>query len=150
MIDGASSLHLVQAFAEVSIAHGVLPPIGPVIRGVSRPGFGMVAFDAGGRPVATAGAVRSRHPDHPMADMVQWGQLATATDRQGQGIARTIGAMAILEAAERLGARSFRTGINPTNSASTRLCSSLGVCDSDYVIVAAMDPVEFSNERVTQ
>ncbi len=85
-----------------------------------------------------------------MADMVQWGQLATATDRQGQGIARTIGAMAILEAAERLGARSFRTGINPTNSASTRLCSSLGVCDSDYVIVAAMDPVEFSNERVTQ
>lgn len=150
VIDGDSPMRLVQAFADVSMAHGVLPPIGPVLRGISRPGFGMVAFDAEGRPVATAGAVRSRHPDHPMADMVQWGQLATAPHRQGQGIARAIGAMAILAAAERLGARRFRTGINPGNTASTRLCTSLGVCDSDYVIVAAMDPVGFANQRVTK
>jgi GNAT superfamily N-acetyltransferase len=150
VIDVNSSVRLVQAFAEVSMAHGVLPPIGPVMRGISRPGFGMVAFDANGRPVATAGAVRSRHPDHPMADMVQWGQLATAPDRQGQGIARAIGAMAILEAAERLGARRFRTGIDPSNTASARLCTSLGVRDSDYVIIAAMDPVGFSDQRVTK
>lgn len=150
VIDADSPSHLVQAFAEVSMAHGVLPPIGPVMRGVSRPGFGMVAFDADGRPVATAGAVRSRHPDHPMADMVQWGQLATTPDRQGQGIARAIGAMAILEAAERLGARRFRTGIIPSNTASMRLCTTLGVRDSDYVIVAAMDPVGFYNQRVTK
>lgn len=150
VIDGDSPGHLVQAFAEVSMAHGVLPPIGTVMRGISRPGFGMVAFDSDGRPVATAGAVRSRHPDHPMADMVQWGQLATVPHRQGQGIARAIGAMAILEAAERLGARCFRTGINPGNTASMRLCTSLGVRDSDYVIVAAMDPEGFADQRVTK
>ncbi|OSQ53950.1 hypothetical protein MCRY_21470 [Marivita cryptomonadis] len=109
VIDGDSPVHLVQAFAEVFMAQGVLPPIGPVMRGISRPGFGMVALDADGRPVATAGAVRSRHPGYSMADMVQWGQLATAPDRQGQGIAHAIGAMAMLEAAERLGARRFRT-----------------------------------------
>lgn len=150
IIDSQSSGELVQAFAEVSMPHGVLPPIGPVMRGISRPGFGMVAMDSNGRPVATAGAVKSRHPDHPMADMVQWGQLATVPDRQGQGIARALGALAILEAASRLGARRFRTGINPSNAASARLCTSLGVRDSDYVIVAAMDPDAFSDDRVTK
>lgn len=150
VIDKDSPGNLVQAFADVSMAHGVLPPIGPVMRGISRSGFGMVAFDADGRPVATAGAVKSRHSDHPMSDMVQWGQLATAPDRQGQGIARAIGAMAILEAAERLGARRFRTGISRSNTASARLCTSLGVRDSDYVIVAGMDPVGFSNQGVTK
>lgn len=150
VIDSHSPGELVQAFAEVSMAHGVLPPIGSVMRGVSRPGFGMVAMDSNGRPVATAGAVRSRHPDHPMADMVQWGQLATVSDRQGQRIARAMGALAIVEAASRLGARRFRTGINPSNTASARLCTSLGVCDSAYVIVAAMDPDTFSDKRVTK
>ena len=83
-------------------------------------------------------------------DMVQWGQLATASDRQGEGIARAMGALAILEAAQRLSARRFRTGINPNNSASARLCTSLGVRDSEYVIVAAMDPEAFSDEHVTK
>ncbi len=150
VIDRNSPRELVQAFAEVSMAHGVLPPLGAVMRGISRPGFGIVAIDSNGRPVATAGAVRSRHPDHPMADMVQWGQLATASDRQGEGIARAMGALAILEAAQRLSARRFRTGINPNNSASARLCTSLGVRDSEYVIVAAMDPEAFSDEHVTK
>jgi RimJ/RimL family protein N-acetyltransferase len=150
MIDARSPSELVQAFAEVSMLNGVLPPIGSVMRGISRPGFGMVAMDGNGRPVATAGAVESRHPDHPMADMVQWGQLATVPDRQGQGIARALGALAILEAASRLGARHFRTGINPSNIASARLCASLGVCDSDYVIVAAMNPDAFTDERITK
>lgn len=150
IIDPQSSGELVQAFAEVSMPQGVLPPIGSVMRGISRPGFGMVAMDSNGRPVATAGAVKSRHVHHPMADMVQWGQLATVQDRQGQGIARALGALAILEAASRLGARRFRTGINPSNTASARLCSSLGVRDSDYVIVAAMDPDAFSDDRVTK
>lgn len=150
IIDSQSRDELVQAFAKVSVPHGVLPPIGSVMRGISRPGFGMVAMDNNGRPVATAGAVRSRHPDHPMSDMVQWGQLATVPDRQGQGIARALGALAILEASSRLGARRFRTGINASNIASVRLCTSLGLRDSDYVIVAAIDPDAFSDEHVTK
>lgn len=150
IIDRHSPGELVREFAEVSMAHGVLPPIGSVMRGISRPGFGMVAKDTNGRPVATAGAVRSRHPDHPMADMVQWGQLATVPDRQGQGIARAMGALAILQAAKQLGARRFRTGINPENTASAGLCTSLGVRDSEYFIVAAMDPKAFSDKHVTK
>lgn len=150
IIDSQSPGELVQAFAEVSMSHGVLPPIGSVMRGISRPGFGMVAIDSNGRPVATAGAVKSRHPDHPMADMVQWGQLATVPDRQGQGVARALGALAILEAASRLGARHFRTGINPSNTASARLCTSLGLRDSEYVIVAALDPDAFSDDLLTK
>ncbi|SMX25745.1 GNAT family N-acetyltransferase [Boseongicola aestuarii] len=150
IIDSNSPGELVRDFAKVSMLHGVLPPIGSVMRGISRPGFGMVAKDRSGRPVATAGAVKSRHPDHPMADMVQWGQLATVPDRQGEGIARALGALAILEATSRLGARRFRTGVTARNTASARLCTSLGVCDSDYVIVAAMDPDNFSDARVTK
>jgi len=150
VVDRHSPSELVQAFAEVSMAHGVLPPIGSVMRGISRPGFGLVAMDSYGRPVATAGAVKSRHPAHPMADMVQWGQLATVNDRQGQGIAKAMGALAITEAAKRLGARRFRTGINPNNTASARLCTSLGVRDSEYVIVAAMDPDAFADKHVTK
>lgn len=150
VIDRGSPGSLVEAFAEVALPHEVLPPVGTVMRGISRPGFGMVAFDADDRPVATAGSVRARHPAHAEADTVQWGQLATVPDRQGEGIARALGAMAILHAAEHLGAKNYRTGIAPGNLPSEALCTSLGLVDSAFVIVAAMDPEAFGERRLTK
>ena len=57
VIDRDSPSEWLEGFAEIALMHGVLPPIGPVMRGVSRPGFAMVAVDRSGVPVATAGAV---------------------------------------------------------------------------------------------
>ena len=150
IVDKDSSQDLLEAFAEVSMPHGVLPPAGNVMRGISRPGFAMVAIDANNRPVATAGSVASNHPKGPAADKVQWGQLATVPNRQGEGIAKTLGAMAMLEAEKRLDAKTFRTGIREGNTASDRLCRSLGMSPSPYEIVIGIDPEIFGEARLTK
>jgi hypothetical protein len=149
IVDKDSPSSWLESYAQVALPHGVLPPIGVVLRGISRPGFAMIAFDENERPIATAGAVSARHVDHPDSEMAQWGQLATAPNRQGEGIARGLGAMAILHAAEHLNARRFSTGIRTGNIPSKRLCNALGVFESDYVMVL-MDPTEFSDGRLTK
>ncbi|MEM8630355.1 MAG: hypothetical protein AAGF74_03890 [Pseudomonadota bacterium] len=149
IVDATSPRSLLEAYAKVSVPHGVLPPVGHVMRGVSRPGFAMVAFDTVGRPVATAGAVSRNSPKSAEPGMFQWGQLATTEDRQGEGIALCLGAMAILHAAE-MGATGFHTGIRPDNAASERLCTALGVTDSGQDIVIVINPDAFGGARLTK
>lgn len=139
-----------DALAEVALSQGVLPSAGPVLRGISRPGFGMVAMDPEGSPVACACAAMARHRDHPDHAMAQWGQLATRDDRKGQGIARMMAAHSIVHAAETLDTRVFSTGIRAGNAASERLCRSLGLTPSAYSIVIVIDPAAFSGERTTK
>ncbi|MGI3186342.1 GNAT family N-acetyltransferase [Nioella aestuarii] len=138
------------AYAEVAEPHGVLPPAAAFMRGIAKPGFAMVAFDRGGKPVACAGSIKNTHPDSVYPDQAQWGQLATDPSRQGEGIARALGAMALIESHERLGANRFKTGIRKGNEPSIRLCTSLGVTDSGSYIVAAMDPLVFPGEKLTK
>ncbi|MHA1554831.1 MAG: GNAT family N-acetyltransferase [Alphaproteobacteria bacterium] len=139
-----------EAFASVALPHGVLPPAGSVMRGLSKPGFAMVVFDRVGQPVACAGSVMNHHPASEEADMAQWGQLATHPSRQGEGIARALGAMALIASHERLGARRFKTGVRTDNVPSTRLCNSLGVTDSGSDIVSGIDPEVFKGDRLTK
>jgi hypothetical protein len=51
--------------AEISLACGVLPIAGSVLRGTKRPGVGAVALDGAGRPVSCAAAAAFAHPDDP-------------------------------------------------------------------------------------
>jgi GNAT superfamily N-acetyltransferase len=138
-----------QQFADVALPCGVLPPQGSVMRGISRPGFGMVAVDRSGRPVATAGSVLNHSPRGPRARHAQWGQLATIPERQGEGIAKALGAHALIHSAETLGAVHFKTGIKPGNAPSERLCTGLGLRDSGRDIVIGIDPTAFSADRMT-
>jgi hypothetical protein len=150
IIDQESPGEWLYALAEVALERGVLPSAGPVLRGISRPGFGMVAMDQNDRPVATACAAMARHKNHPDHAMAQWGQLATRDDRKGQGIARMMAAHSIVHAADALGTLVFSTGIRPGNTPSERLCSSLGLQPSAYSIVIVIDPLGFSGERTTK
>ena len=139
-----------MAYAAVAEPHGVLPPAAAYMRGIAKPGFAMVAFDQAGKRVACAGSIRNAHPESDYADQAQWGQLASDPARQGEGIARALGAMALIESHERLGARRFKTGIREGNDPSIRLCTSLGVKDSGCYIVAAMDPTAFRGDKLTK
>jgi len=138
-----------EDFAKVALSQGVLPPDGAVMRGIDRPGFAMLAYDADGAPVATAGAAMSRHPDDSYGDMAQWGQLATIDARKGQGIARAMAAHSIIHCFDVLGAKRISTGIRVGNAASEKLCTSMGLELSPYRVVLALDPESFASKRVT-
>ncbi len=140
---------LLRDFATVALSQGVLPPAGSVMRGLSRPGFAMVAYATNGQPVAVAGSVLHCHPAGPDARLAQWGQLATVDGYQGRGLAKTLGAMAMIHSHEVLGAKAFKTGVRARNAASERLCASLGVVDSGKDIVAVIDPETFTDGKLT-
>ena len=150
VIDGDSPSDWLEAYAEVALMHGVLPPAGPVMRGLSRPGFAMVAVDGMGAPVATAGSVLCHPPSSPLHLRAQWGQLSTHPDRMGQGIAKVLGAMALVHSHEVLGSTGFKTGIAAGNIASARLCEGLGLTDSGEDIIALIDPDVYKEDRLTK
>lgn len=149
-IDAAASTKLLDAFAEIALAQDVLPSAGSVMRGISRPGFGMVAFDGHDRPVATAAASLARHPAHPDAEMAQWGQLATRDDCKGRGIARAMACLSLVHGWDNIGIRRFSTGIRAGNMASENLCRSLGLSPSGHTIVIAIDPASFAGDKATK
>ena len=150
VIDRDSPPEWLEYFAEIALMHGVLPPIGPVMRGLSRPGFAMVAVDSAGVPVATAGSVLCHPPSSPLHLRAQWGQLSTHPDRMGQGIAKVLGAKALVHSHETLGATGFKTGITPGNVASARLCEGLGLKDCGKDIVVVIDPQLYADDRLTK
>lgn len=140
-----------EAFADLSLAQGVLPPPDAVLRGSARRGVALVARERGtGRAVGCAASFANFHPASPMAGMCFWGMLATHPDRRGEGIALVLGARAMLEMRDRTGIGRFSTGIRDDNLPSLRLCSKLGVEKSDYMIVLGMDPDAFADARVTK
>lgn len=150
LINRHSPTEMLDALAQVALSQGVLPSAGSVLRGISRPGFGMVALDQDDRPVASACAAMARHRNHPDHGMAQWGQLSTREDRKGQGIARMMAAHSIVHAADALGTRTYSTGIRPGNTPSERLCGSLGFAPSAFSIVIVIDPNGFGGGRVTK
>ncbi|WP_282168897.1 hypothetical protein [Ruegeria atlantica] len=150
VIDPSSPPEWLEAFAEVALSHGVLPPIGPVMRGLSRPGFAMVVVDKSGAPVATAGSVLCHPSSSRLHSRAQWGQLSTKPERMGEGIAKVLGAIALIHSHEKLGATGFKTGIAPGNIPSARLCERLGLEDSGSDIVAIIDPLVYSEDRLTK
>ncbi len=101
----------------------VLPPMGAFMRGHERPSVCLFAQDATGLPVGCAATVAARHPSSQNAEQAWWGMLATDVERRGEGIARQLGARAMIAMHEQHGFNAFFTGIRKGNTASERLCT---------------------------
>lgn len=141
----------VEAFAEIALSQGVLPPPEAVLRGYDRRGVALVARENGsGRPIGCAASIESYHPEDSLSDHCFWGMLATHPDRRGEKIAIVLGAEAMVAMNERTGIKRFTTGVRDDNLPSTALCAKFGVMRSDYLAIIGMDPSAFSDDQVTK
>lgn len=140
-----------DAFAEIALMGGVLPPPDGVLRGEVVRGVALLAREAAtGRPVGSAASFENFHPDGPMAGFCFWGMLATHPERRGEKIALVLGAEAMVRMHRLTGIGRFSTGIREGNTASETLCAKFGVGRSDFVIVSGLDPGAFSGDRITK
>ncbi|WP_375175862.1 GNAT family N-acetyltransferase [Pseudooceanicola sp.] len=135
-----------DTFAQAS---GVLLPIRPFLCGEAMPAVCLVATDKDGEIVGCTSAIGIYSADSPMGHTFFWGMLATDPARRGQGIAMTLGAMSLTKMVDRHGLRVARTGVRPGNTASEKLCTKLGLRQSE-VIVTAIDPSVFAADRITK
>lgn len=137
--------------ADLCLACGVLPPAGAALRGSARPGLALVAVDGEGVAVSCAAAAAYLHADHPLGRrQIWWGMLATRPERRGQGLALTLGAMAMLEARERFGFAEVFTGVEPGNAASEGVCARLGLAREPFSVLGAADPSLLPGGRMTK
>lgn len=137
--------------AAVSLACGVLPPSGAVLRGIRKPGLAIVALDRNGKGVACAGAASFLHPGHPLGQQqCWWGMLATLPERRGQRLALILGAMALIEVQERYGFIEVFTGIEPGNAPSEAVCTRLGLHREGNSVLTIADPNLLPGGRLTK
>ncbi|MEM8554541.1 MAG: GNAT family protein [Pseudomonadota bacterium] len=141
---------VLEKLAALALDCAVLPPAGAVLRGVDRPGLALLAITDSGEPVSCAAAAGFLHPDHPKAHQCWWGMLATAPRHRGQRLALILGAMAMLEARDRLGFREVFTGVEPGNSASETVCEKLGLLPEDHSVIGVADPGLVPGGRMTK
>jgi len=130
--------------------HGVMVPAGHVMRGVTRRCSVKYATAPDGRIVAIAGAVLGHHRAHPLANSAWWGMLCTHPEHRGRGLSKLLGALTMLEMAERHGATSFYTGVRGDNHVSQSVCNGLGVCRSEYAVVMVVSPDVAGSGPVTR
>ncbi len=149
-VDGTTTPELVADIAQLSIACGVMPVPGSAMRGQSRDGICLAAVDAQGGAVATASAYMSNHATSPRGTDAFWGMLATRDDWRGKRLAQILGAQSIVWMWEKLGARSFNTGVTADNTPSMTLCAKLEVTPSQWTFIGCMDPETFGTASVTR
>jgi RimJ/RimL family protein N-acetyltransferase len=149
-IEPGTSAEKLALLAELALACGVLPPAGAALRGIGKPGLALLAVDADGRAVACAAAAAYLHTDHPLGYQCWWGMLATAPERRGQRLALSLGAVAMLEARERLGFDEVFTGVEPGNAASEAVCARLGLRPEDRSVLGVADPNLVPGGRMTK
>ena len=141
--------HLAK-LAQVSLACGVLPIAGSVLRGASKPGLGVVAVDATGAPVSCAAAASYTHPgSYLLPDQCWWGMLGTAPSHRGQKLALILGAIAIREGHRRFGFSNFMTGVVPGNSASEAVCTKTGLSVGSHGIITIVDAKTMGGGKLT-
>ena len=141
----------VEAFAEIALSQGVLPPPEAVLRGQMRRGVSLVAREiSSGRPIGCAASIESYHPEDSLSDHCFWGMLATHPDRRGEKIVIVLGAEAMMAMHERTGIKRFTTVVRDDNLPSTALCAKFGLMRSDYLAIIGMDPSAFSDDQVTK
>ncbi|WP_417727085.1 hypothetical protein [Roseovarius sp.] len=137
--------------AGVALSCGVLPPSGAVLRGIRKPGLGLVALDQSGKGVACAGAASYLHPDHPLGRrQCWWGMLATLPERRGERLALILGAMALIEMQDRYGFDEVFTGVTPGNAASEAVCARLDLRAETTSVLAFSDPRQLPGGRLTK
>ncbi|PWJ21365.1 GNAT family N-acetyltransferase [Jannaschia seohaensis] len=129
---------------------GVLLPSASFLLGDVCPAVCLYAETEAGDVAGAAAAVAQTPPGTPHEGHVWWGMLSTAEAWRGHGVAKHLGAKALVDISERARVTHFGTGIREGNAASARLCETLGFSDSGLVDVIAVDPVILSGGRMTK
>ncbi len=151
VIDAASPPEDLAKLAEISLAAGVMPIAGSVMRGRLKPGVGAVAIDGTGRPVACAAAASYGHPDaRGYDDLAWWGMLATDPSRTGEGLAQILGATVLHHMHDRCGFKRFFTGVQPGNASSEAVCKKAGLSLQASAILTCVDPGALSGGKLTK
>lgn len=149
-VDSSTSREKLAALAELTQSCEVLLPMGQFMRGVARPSVCLFAQDESGTPVGSSAAVAAFHPESANGASAWWGMLATHFDRRGERIALQLGAKSMIAMNEQHGYETFNTGIRAGNTASQKLCSKLGLTQTDECVIIAVDPEGFAGDRLTK
>lgn len=149
-IDAATPDVVIKELASVGADQGVMVPAAHVMRGVTRRSIIMYVTAPDGRIGAIAGSVLPHHQDNALASSAWWGMLCTHPDHRGCGLSKILGARTMLAMAERHGAISFYTGIRRENAVSQAVCTRLGVCRTEHVVLMAMDVEATGGKSLTR
>ena len=129
---------------------GVLLPSSGFLSGAERPAVCVYARTANGDAVGVAAAIAENPPNSNETHRAWWGMLSTAEQWRGRGIAKLLGAMALVAMAERHKIQFFGTGIRAGNTESANLCLGLGFSPSGLLDLMAIDPMTMSGGRMTK
>lgn len=129
---------------------GVLLPSAAFLRGDACPAVCLYAKAPDGTLVGAAASIAQNPEGSEDEGRVFWGMLSTAADWRGRGIAKILGAMAIVAIADRCNVRFFETGIRSDNIESATLCRGLGLAPTGYFDLLAIDPQTMSGGRMTK
>ena len=129
-------------------ACGILLPASGFLRGDAGPAACLYAKAPDGEVAGFAAALAQAGCAPSEQGMVWWGFLSTAEGWRGRGIARMLGAQAMVEMADRHGFRWFETGIVGENAASIAVTRQLGFKDSGRLDVLAICPDTLSDGKL--
>ncbi|WP_420324871.1 GNAT family N-acetyltransferase [Mameliella sp.] len=132
---------------DLTRACGILLPSAAFLRGAFGPAVSLYARTRDGEIVGFAAALVQATCAPSLQGEAWWGFLSTRKDWRGHGIARQLGAKAMLTMAERHGVRRFQTGILTGNAASLSLSRSLGFRDTGLLDLLAIDAETLRNGR---
>jgi len=129
---------------------GVLLPAAAFLRADECPAVCLFAKAPDGTLVGAAASIAQNPKGSEDEGRVFWGMLSTAADWRGRGIAKILGAMALVAIADRCSVRFFETGIRSDNLESAALCKGLGLAPTGHLDLLAIDPKTMSGGRMTK
>ncbi|MBU3258443.1 hypothetical protein KPG71_00300 [Roseovarius sp. PS-C2] len=139
-----------DGLSDTALACGVLPPVTAVLSAQTQRAVCYCLDAPDGGVAACAGAVMRNPVESRHGGASWWGMLATRAADRGQGLSLYLGARAVLHMHEHYGAAEFYTGIRSDNAVSRHVCTKLGVVQSDYMILAVLDPDLFGEGGYTK
>ena len=107
LVDSHTSSEVMAGLDTVTQACEILLPMGPFIRGHTRPAVCAFVSDPSGRIVGASASVEMYHPASESPGLCWWGMLSTLSDRRGEGIASRLGAIVLDEMQRRHGSTRF-------------------------------------------
>ncbi|AXI41433.1 hypothetical protein C1J02_05295 [Sulfitobacter sp. SK011] len=118
---------------------GILLPSSAFLRGDAGPAVCLFAKTSDGRVIGFAAALVQATCAPSEQGKVWWGFLSTSDEWRGRGIAKVLGAMAMVSMADRYGLSNFETGILSENAASIAVSKKLGFSTSGLLDLLAID-----------
>ncbi|SMX24059.1 GNAT family N-acetyltransferase [Boseongicola aestuarii] len=118
---------------------GILLPASAFLRGDAGPAVCLFAKTSDGRVIGFAAAIVQATRARSEQGKAWWGFLSTNIDWRGRGIAKFLGATAMVSMAKRHGLLQYETGILAENAASIGVSKNLGFSTSGLLDLLAID-----------